>query len=299
MARNLQAALPPTDTLLIHDLDVEAGQRFVVEATAGQAAVVNMEPTAAAARVIAEKSDTIITVLPAPAHVKNLFHTMINSGLPKSTGSQERLFVDCSTIDPASSREVANAVHCTHAGRFVDAPMSGGVVGAEAASLTFMLGAAPDLLERARSVLMMMGRSVHHCGEQGTGLSAKLANNYLLALSNIATAEAMNMGIRSGLDAKKLAALINASTGRSWCSEVNNPVPGVVDASPASRDYTGGFGIGLMRKDLNLALQAAGEAGATVALGDAARQIYEATAGDVTCQGRDFSVVYRHLGGIE
>ena len=224
---------------------------------------------------------------------------MINSGLPAAGDGADRLFIDCSTIDPASSKEVANAVHCTDAGKFVDAPMSGGVVGAEAGTLTFMLGAPASLVDRASLVLSMMGRSVHHCGEQGTGLSAKLANNYLLALSNLATAEAMNLGIRSGLDPKKLAQVINASTGRSWCSEVNNPVPGVIGSSPASRDYTGGFGISLMKKDLKLAMAAAQDAGANLELSHTASSVYEATESDESCQGRDFSVVYRHLGGIE
>ena len=224
---------------------------------------------------------------------------MINSGLPKLNDGGERLFIDCSTIDPSSSREVANAVHCTKAGKFVDAPMSGGVVGAEAGTLTFMLGAPQSLVHRTNPILSMMGRSVHHCGEQGAGLSAKLANNYLLALCNIATAEAMNLGIKWGLDPKVLAGLINVSSGRSWCSEVNNPVPGVVGAAPASRDYKGGFAVGLMKKDLNLAIAAAREANARLELHESAREVYEAVDHDERCKGRDFSVVYRYLGGAE
>lgn len=243
--------------------------------------------------------DTIITVLPEPSHVKSVFYEMLNSGLPELSAAHDRLFMDCSTIDPSSSRQVANIVHCCNAGKFVDAPMSGGVVGAEAGTLTFMLGAREDLLTRVRPVLEKMGKHVHHCGEQGAGLSAKLANNYILALSNIATAEAMNLGIRWGLDPKKLAGLINASTGRSWCSEVNNPVPGVVEGSPASRGYAGGFGVSLMKKDLKLAILAAQEAGARLELHERAREVYEAVEQDPSCTGKDFSSVYRYLGGIE
>lgn len=185
------------------------------------------------------------------------------------------------------------------AAHFVDAPMSGGVVGATAGSLTFMLGAADELVARIEPVLLRMGKRVLHCGPQGAGLSAKLANNYLLAVENIATAEAMNLGVRWGLDPKVLAGVINVSTGRCWPSEVNNPVPGVVEAAPAGRDYQGGFGIGLMRKDLRLAMLAAEEADAKLVLGEKAREVYEAAEGEERCKGRDFSVVYRWLGGRE
>jgi 3-hydroxyisobutyrate dehydrogenase len=177
--------------------------------------------------------------------------------------------------------------------------MSGGVVGATAGTLTFMLGAPEALISRVEPVLLLMGKKVIHCGAQGAGLSGKLANNYLLAINNIATAEAMNLGIKWGLDPKVLANLINVSTGKCWPSEVNNPVKGVVATSPASRDYNGGFGIGLMKKDLGLAIQAANEAGARLELGDRAKEVYDAAEQQENCKGKDFSVVYRYLGGAE
>ena len=177
--------------------------------------------------------------------------------------------------------------------------MSGGVVGATAGTLTFMLGAPDALIPRIETILLKMGKKVLHCGAQGAGLSGKLANNYLLAINNIATAEAMNLGIKWGLDAKVLSNLINISTGKCWPSEVNNPVNGVVQGSPASRDYSGGFGISLMKKDLKLAIQAANEAGARLELGDRAKEVYEAAEAREDCKGKDFSVVYRYLGGEE
>lgn len=176
--------------------------------------------------------------------------------------------------------------------------MSGGVVGATAGTLTFMLGASDSIVSKVEPILLLMGKKVIHCGPQGAGLSAKLANNYLLAINNIATAEALNFGIKCGLDAKVLSNLINISTGRCWPSEVNNPVKGVMD-SPASRDYSGGFGVHLMRKDLNLAIFAAGEAGARIELGERASEVYEAAEQQEDCKGRDFSVVYRYLQGGE
>jgi 3-hydroxyisobutyrate dehydrogenase len=239
-------------------------------------------------------------VLPEPSHVKNVFGQILQPLLSTSVvANPDRLFIDCSTIDPASSRQVANAVHTTQQGKFVDAPMSGGVVGATAGTLTFMLGSPESLVSRVEPILLMMGKKVLHCGAQGAGLSGKLANNYLLAINNIATAEAMNLGIKWGLDAKTLGNLINISTGKCWPSEVNNPVKGVVQGSPASRDYSGGFGISLMKKDLTLAIKAAAEAGARLELGDRAKEVYDAAEQQENCKGRDFSVVYRYIGGAE
>lgn len=220
---------------------------------------------------------------------------MITEPLPPVSSGQERLFVDCSTIDPYRSRSIASMVQDAGQGHFVDAPMSGGVVGARAATLTFMLGAPPTLLDRVRPILLLMGRSVHHCGEQGAGLSAKLANNYLLALLNVATAEAMHLGIRCGLDAKVLSGLINASTGRNWCSEVNNPVAGVVEGSPASNHYQGGFGVRLMKKDLKLAMAAAHASGARLQLDEPVLAVYDALESDERYQHSDFSVAYKYL----
>lgn len=243
--------------------------------------------------------------------MKNVFHQILHPPLPPlppstSTHSiggdkHERLFIDCSTIDPTSSREVANAVHSTAQGRFVDAPMSGGVVGAEAGTLTFMLGFSSrsgGLLHRITPVLTMMGKRVVHLGGQGAGLSGKLANNYLLAIGNIATCEAMNLGQRWGLDPHVLADMINTSSGRCWSSEVNNPVAGVSKGAPAERGFEGGFGLELMKKDLRLAMEEARRVGARVELGERAGDVYESVEEDLGV-GKDFSIVYRWLGGKE
>jgi 3-hydroxyisobutyrate dehydrogenase len=177
--------------------------------------------------------------------------------------------------------------------------MSGGVVGAAAGTLTFMLGCPEALLPRAESALSLMGKRILPMGPPGSGLKAKLANNYLLALNNIATCEAMNMGIQWGLEPKALANLINISTGKCWPSETNNPVPGVVATAPAGRDYDGGFGIALMNKDLKLALKACEDAGVRTALGAKAQEVYETIEGTTAMKSKDFSVVYRWLGGKE
>ena len=234
-----------------------------------------------------------MTVLPEPQHVKSVFKSILESPLPDVESS--RLFIDCSTIDPSSSQEVAKEIKASNAGSLVDAPMSGGVVGARAGTLTFMIGAEACIVQKVEPILLMMGKKVWHMGNQGAGLSGKLANNYALAINNIAASEAFNLGIKWGLDPKALADLINSSTGRSWPSEINNPVPGVVENAPSSRDYEGGFGVSLMKKDLRLAMTAAAEAGAKLELAGRAKEVYENA--EQEYKGKDFSVVYKHLGG--
>ncbi|KAL5400036.1 hypothetical protein PMIN06_001073 [Paraphaeosphaeria minitans] len=294
MARNLRAKIPAEDTLFVQDVNTAASKKFLQENPAGVRVADNV-------REIAEKAETIITCLPEPQHVSGVYKQMLEPATLLTEGSttQPRLFIDTSTIDPTTSGQVADAAHSSGQGVFIDAPMSGGVVGAQAGTLTFMIGAAPDVVERATAVLSLIGRRVLHLGEQGAGLKGKLANNYLLALNNVATAEAMNMGIQWGLDPKALAGMINISTGKCWPSEVNNPVPGVIEGSPASRGYEGGFGVALANKDLKLALKAAKEANIKLALGDTAKALYDEVEKAEDCKGKDFSVVYRYLGGKE
>ncbi|KAI9713146.1 MAG: hypothetical protein M1820_001131 [Bogoriella megaspora] len=294
MAKNLRAKLPQSDTLIIHDINPAVTTQFAEEHKGKGVDV------AQNAREISEKSETIITVLPEPHHVQNVLRTMLKPPSLQNIGpSKPRLFIDCSTIDPKSSRNAANACHSSSQGTFVDAPMSGGVVGADAGELTFMFGAPDELKEPVTKILSMMGKKIWHMGPQGAGIKAKLANNYLLALNNIATCEAMNLGVKWGLDPKALADLINTSTGRCWPSVVNNPVPGVVEGSPASRGYEGGFGVPLMKKDLKLALQAAHESRTQTLMGNEALSVYSLVQVDEKCADKDFSVVYRYLGGKE
>ncbi|KAI0380156.1 putative 3-hydroxyisobutyrate dehydrogenase G6G8.5 [Hypomontagnella monticulosa] len=294
MAKNLQSKLPPNDSVRLFDINKDAVKRLTDEMRASQAGGAAVE-VASNVHDAAKEADIVITVLPEPTHVKSVYREILSPDLPK----KDRVYVDCSTIDPSSSREVAGWVTEAKQGQFVDAPMSGGVVGATAGTLTFMLGAPDALVPKLEPILLRMGKRVLHAGAQGNGLSAKLANNYLLAINNIATAEAMNLGIKWGLDPKTLANIINVSTGKCWPSEVNNPVKGVVEGAPASRDYSGGFGISLMKKDLKLAIVAANEAGAKLELGDRAKQVYEEAEQVEACKGRDFSVIYRFIGGKE
>ncbi|KAG5994032.1 hypothetical protein E4U54_003200 [Claviceps lovelessii] len=309
MARNLQSKLPPTDSLALFDINTQAMERLESDMASSARGAAKVE-LAASAWAASQDADVVITVLPEPHHVQAVYKSILaGTGTPPTqTGTGQhtknpRIFIDCSTIDPSTSRHVAHAISSSGQGILVDAPMSGGVVGATAGTLTFMLGCdaghAGHAIPLVEPLLLRMGSKILHCGDQGAGLAAKLANNYILALSNIATAEAMNLGVRWGLDPATLARVINVSTGRCWPSEVNNPVAGVVDGAPAARDYKGGFGISLMKKDLRLAMVAAREAGARMELADAALTVYRSAEEVEECKGRDFSVVYRYLGGEE
>jgi 3-hydroxyisobutyrate/3-hydroxypropionate dehydrogenase len=240
-------------------------------------------------------------MLPESEHVSAVFEHPETGFLSLNASNTAKLFIDSSTISPFYSLSLAEkVVSATHlSAHLLDAPVSGGTKGAQSGTLTFMLGSPKELVAHVTPLLEKMGSRVMWCGPPSSGLSAKLANNYILAAMNVATAEAMNMGLRLGLDAKTLAEVINASTGRSWCSKVNNPVPGVSEEAPAGRGYLGGFGVGLMKKDLRLALEAAKSVDAKIVIGEEVAKVYEAVAQDKEMSGKDFSVVYKWLGGDE
>ena len=236
--------------------------------------------------------------LPTPAIAEQVFTALLNHN-KRSEARPSRLIMDFSTIDPVTSKRIANAIEAAGFGTYLDAPMSGGVVGARAGTLAFMVGGTPETFARAEPVLATMGKRIIHCGPQASGLSAKLANNYLLAINNLGTAEAMNFGIKAGLNPATLASIINSATGRSWASEVNNPVPGIVASAPASRDYKGGFATALMNKDLILAITAAEQIQAPLILSEAASSIYGKLTSDNDYESLDFSSVYKYLGSAD
>ena len=215
--------------------------------------------------------ELVITMLPAAAHVRSVYlgEEGLLAALPDGA-----VAVDSSTIDPQTAREVAQVA----AGRGIamaDAPVSGGTGGAQAGTLTFMVGATPELFNLIQPVLSDMGRNIVHCGEVGTGQVAKVCNNLLLGISMIGVAEAMALGDALGIDTKVLAGIINTSTGRCWSSDTYNPWPGIIETAPSSRGYTGGFGADLMLKALGLATEAAKQVRQPVLLGALAQQLYQ------------------------
>ncbi|SAK57168.1 3-hydroxyisobutyrate dehydrogenase [Caballeronia hypogeia] len=226
---------------------------------------------AASPRAAAEGAEVVITMLPAAQHVKAVY--LNDDGVLAGVASGVPL-VDSSTIDPATAKLVGEAA-AKHGNPFADAPVSGGVVGAQAGTLTFMVGADEALFETLRPVLSGMGKNMVRCGETGTGQIAKICNNLLLGISMIGVAEAMKLGETLGIDPTKLASIINTSTGRCWSSDTCNPYPGIVETAPASRGYSGGFGADLMLKDLGLAVDAARGAKQPVFMGALAQQMYQ------------------------
>ena len=241
---------------------------------------------AASAREAVQGADVVISMLPASKHVESLY--LGEEGLIKLI-QPGALLIDCSTIAPASAQKVAAAA--TSQGlHMIDAPVSGGVAGATAGTLTFIVGGHAEALERARPVLQAMGKNIFHMGDAGAGQVAKLCNNMALGVIMAVTGEALALGAAHGLDAKTLSQMMAVSTGRSWATEVCNPWPGVLENAPASRGYSGGFGNDLMLKDMGLAVEAAIGVGATVPLGELARNLY-AMNKQAGRGGQDFSSV--------
>jgi len=234
----------------------------------------------------AQGAELVITMLPAAAHVRSVY--LNDDGVLAGIGSGVPA-VDCSTIDPQTIRDVA-AIAARQGVTLGDAPVSGGTGGAQAGTLTFMVGASAEHFEVLKPVLAKMGKNIVHCGDIGTGQIAKICNNLLLGISMIGVSEAMALGDALGIDTGILANIINSSTGRCWSSEVYNPWPGIVETAPAARGYTGGFGAELMLKDLALATEAARTAHQPVILGAVAQQLYQAMSlrGD---GGKDFSAI--------
>lgn len=240
---------------------------------------------AASVSEAAAGADVAVTMLPNGALVHQVWATLADT-LP-----QGALAIDSSTIDVESAR----AAHAMLPGRLtLDAPVSGGTVGAEAGTLSFMLGGTPEAIAAAEPVLAPMAGRIVPCGTAGAGQAAKLCNNMLLGISMIGACEAFAMGEKLGLDPQALFNVLSTSSGQCWSVNTNCPVPGPVPASPANRDYRPGFATALMLKDLRLAAQAAEAAMASTPLGGFSLQLYEAFA-EAGNGDRDFSGIITTL----
>jgi len=246
---------------------------------------------AASANEAAKDADVVITMLPAGTHVRSVY---LDNGI-LGAAKKGAALIDSSTIDVDSARAVHAAAE--KAGfDFLDAPVSGGVGGAEAGTLTFMCGGSDSAFAKAQPILEKMGKKIVHAGGAGAGQAAKICNNMLLAISMIGTCEAFALGEKLGLDSQKLFDIMSTSSGQCWSVTTYCPVPGPVKTSPANRDYTGGFATALMLKDLKLAQSAAQSAGATTPLGAEAAQLYALFAAKGH-GGVDFSGIIQMLRG--
>ncbi|KAB2918448.1 MAG: 3-hydroxyisobutyrate dehydrogenase [Hyphomicrobiaceae bacterium] len=240
----------------------------LVKANLDAAAARGVKAAASAAEA-AKGADVVVTMLPAG---KDTIAVYDKAGVLQAA-AKGTVFIDSSTIDVASARrahELAKGAGMLS----LDAPVSGGVGGAEAASLTFMVGGAKEAFDKAKPVLEAMGKKVVHCGDAGAGQAAKICNNMILGISMIGVCEAFVLAEKLGLSHQALFDVASTSSGQCWSITSYCPVPGPVPTSPANNSYKAGFASALMLKDLKLAQEAAAAAGATTPMGAAAAQLY-------------------------
>jgi len=216
-------------------------------------------------------ADVLISMLPASRHVEGLY--LGDTGL-LANADPKTLLIDCSTISPKVAQAVAAAAK-VKGFAMIDAPVSGGTAGAQAGTLTFMVGGDAKAVESARPLLEKMGKNIFHAGANGAGQTVKVCNNMLLGIQMLGTSEALRLGIANGMDPKVLSDIMAKSSGRNWALELYNPCPGVMDNVPSSKEYAGGCGVDLMLKDLGLAVENAENLDARVPLGKLAQQLYE------------------------
>ncbi|KAI5926252.1 NAD binding domain of 6-phosphogluconate dehydrogenase-domain-containing protein [Camillea tinctor] len=310
MAKNLLAGLGSEKTLLICDVSSDAIYRFQKEAT-GKATIKTVKNGFEAAQA----ANTVITMLPSSSAVKSVYldpQTGIIAGAVASAASnsstpENKLIMECGTIETDTINYVAKSSQETSASKlsdtltFVDAPVSGGPMGAVAGTLTFMVGCAPAVSSRVfpivKSYLRHMGNpgGIFLCGDVGAGTAFKVINNYLSAVTSLAAAEALNIGVKAGLDPKLLTDVINASGGQCWVTSKSNPVPGVQENVPSSRGYEGGFRIELCAKVLGMGTKLAESVGARTILDKPTLEAFREAMEDDRYRGKDARVVYKWL----
>jgi 3-hydroxyisobutyrate dehydrogenase len=266
----------------IEGYDVVAGAAARLAESGGHA-VANIAAAAAA-------GDVVITMLPAGPQVREVYFGPDGILAHARPGA---LLIDCSTIDVETARAVAAAA-AEKGLQMIDAPVSGGVIGAEAATLTFMVGGGAEAFARAEPILRSMGRTIVHAGPAGNGQSAKICNNMILAASMIAVCEGFALAEKLGLPAQTLFDICSTSTSQCWAMTGYCPVPGPVPAAPSNRGYAAGFTAANMLKDLRLSQQAAGATGAATPLGAAAANLYQLFV-DSGAGGLDFSGIMQFV----
>ena len=238
----------------------------------------------ASAADAAEGAEVVITMLPNGAILRSVADEVIPAM------REDAVLCDCSTVDVDSARAVAEKAAAAGLGA-LDAPVSGGIGGAEAGTLTFMVGGSPASFATAEPLFQIMGAKAVHCGEAGAGQSAKICNNMILGVTMIATCEAFALADRLGLDRGKMFDVVSTSSGSSWSMNTYCPAPGIGPKSPADNDYRPGFAAELMLKDLNLSQDAANGSGADTPMGRLARDLYATFVEREDGRGRDFSAM--------
>jgi 3-hydroxyisobutyrate dehydrogenase len=263
----------------------------VVAAALDAAASADVTPAGSVAEALVG-AESVITMLPEGRHVRDVY---LGAEGIIARAEPDALLIDCSTIDVDSARAV-NRTAGERGSEVLDAPVSGGVAGAENATLTFMVGGSEQGVARARPILEQMGKAVVHAGPSGNGQAAKICNNMILGISMIGVCEAFVLAERLGLAADKLFEVSSQSSGQCWSLTSYCPVPGLVPASPANRDYRAGFTAAMMAKDLRLAQAAAQSVDAPTPMGAQARSLYALFA-NRGHGGLDFSAIIRMIAG--
>ncbi|KIW99513.1 uncharacterized protein Z518_11252 [Rhinocladiella mackenziei CBS 650.93] len=305
MAVNLRSKLPSTYTLLICDVSSSAISKFQSQMS-GKGPV---EVVTSGFEAI-QRANTLITMLPTASSVETVYLDPSTGVIPgaieaSKSSPQKKLIMECGTIETATILKVAKAAADASSKLasgatldFVDAPVSGGPMGAEAGTLTFMVGAtASDPFEHAKNYLQHMGKkgSIFHCGNVGAGTAFKVINNYLSAVTSLAASEALNIGAKMGLDLKLLTDVINVSGGQCWVTSQSNPVPGIHANAPASRGYEGGFRIELCKHVLEMGSSLAEMVGARTILDKPTLSAFDEAMNDERYKGKDARVVYKWL----
>ncbi|MBM3394282.1 MAG: 3-hydroxyisobutyrate dehydrogenase [Betaproteobacteria bacterium] len=259
-----------------------------------EAAVVQGATRANSAAQAAQGVDLVVTMLPSSSHVEAVY---LGPDGVLAGAVRGLVCADMSTIDPNVSRRVAAAL-AAQGVRFIDAPVSGGTLGAQNASLAIMVGGRAEDLEAARPALADMGSNIIHVGPVGAGEAAKLCNNLITGVTAVAVSEAFRIAEGLGVDAKVLTEIISKSSGNTWVMQKAHPVPGVVENAPSTLDYAPGFMTDLMAKDLSLAVNAARELRIPVFVSPVAQQLLRLA----SSQGlgrQDFTAVYKLLGASD
>lgn len=311
MAVNLRSNLNPKTPLLICDVSQEQIERFKAKiegqgsvevvangAEAARRAVRGPKAYYKTSRQLSRKQDMVFTMLPTSDSVKQVYldpTSGIIAGLKNS--QREKILVECGTIETATILSVGSAINGPTTSHFLDAPVSGGPMGAEAGTLCFMVGGPDSYFQPVKDVLQYMGNrdAIFHCGDVGAGTAFKVINNYLAAITSLGASEALNIGVKMGLDPKLLTSVINASGGQCWITSKSNPVPGVMENVPSSRGYEGGFRIELMKKVLYMGIELAEDVGAKTVLSRPTLSALEEASADERYKGKDARVVYKWL----
>jgi len=242
--------------------------------------------------LITKEVSTVITMLPEGKHSKEVF--LGQNGIINKV-SKDCLLIDCSTIDIQTSKEIGKKA--TENGiKMIDAPVSGGVMGAQKATLNIMVGGTKEVFDLALPLLKIMGKNIFHAGELGSGNGAKICNNMSLGITMIAASESLMLAKRLNIDIKKVHEIMKNASGNSWPISVYPPLPDLIEGAPSNNNYRPGFSAGMMNKDLKLAYECAKSVSADTPLGKAALEIYEKFCKDGN-DDKDFSAISKVIGG--